>query len=59
MYNPIDREGRFTGEVKEFAGMWFKDADKEINSAIKDKNRMYHHETYVHNYPLTGAKALR
>ncbi len=56
MYNPIDREGRFTDQVKEFAGMWFKDADKEIVRAIKDKNRMYHHETYVHNYPFDWRK---
>ncbi len=56
LYNPIDREGRFTGEVKDYAGMWFKDADKEIVRAIKDKNRMYHHETYVHNYPFDWRK---
>jgi len=51
LFNPIDEEGRFNKEIEEFAGMWFKDADKDIARAIKDKNRMYTHETYVHNYP--------
>ncbi|MCC5942904.1 MAG: isoleucine--tRNA ligase [Balneolaceae bacterium] len=56
MFNPIDREGKFTDQVKEFAGMWFKDADKEINRAIKEKGLMYHHETYLHNYPFDWRK---
>lgn len=56
MFNPIDREGKFTAQVPEFSGMWFKDADKEIVKAIKEKNRMYHHETYVHNYPFDWRK---
>jgi isoleucyl-tRNA synthetase len=37
MFNPIDREGRFTAQVPEFAGVWFKDADKEIVRSIKEK----------------------
>ncbi len=56
MFNPVDRDGRFTDDVKEFAGMWFKDADKEINRAIKEKGLMYHHETYMHNYPFDWRK---
>ena len=56
LFNPIDREGRFTDQVKEYEGMWFKDADKEINRAIKEKGLMYHHETYVHNYPFDWRK---
>ena len=56
MFNPVDREGRFMDIVDDFAGQWFKDADKEINRAIKDKGMMYHHETYVHNYPFDWRK---
>lgn len=56
MYNPIDREGRFTEQVPEYEGQWFKDADKEIARDIKEKNLMYHHETYVHNYPFDWRK---
>ena len=56
MFNPIDREGRFTDQVPEYKGQWFKDADKEIARAIKEKNLMYRHETYVHNYPFDWRK---
>jgi isoleucyl-tRNA synthetase len=51
MFNPIDEDGKFTDKVPDFEGQWFKDADKEIARAIKDKYLMYKHETYVHNYP--------
>ena len=56
MFNPINREGRFTKQVPEFAGLWFKDADKPIARAIKEKGMMYTHETYVHNYPFDWRK---
>lgn len=56
MYNPIDEEGRFTEKVPEFAGIWFKDADREIARAIRDKGLMYRHETYLHNYPFDWRK---
>jgi len=56
MFNPIDREGRFTKQVPDFEGQWFKDADKEIARAIKEKNLMYRHETCVHNYPFDWRK---
>ncbi|MFU8812765.1 MAG: isoleucine--tRNA ligase [Balneolaceae bacterium] len=56
MFNPIDAEGRFTEPVEEFKGEWFKDADKEISRAIKEKGLMYHHETYLHNYPFDWRK---
>tara|TARA_R110000868_G_scaffold259361_7_gene517384 strand:- start:4481 stop:7642 length:3162 start_codon:yes stop_codon:yes gene_type:complete len=56
MFNPIDREGRFTDEVPDFEGQWFKEADKEIARAIKEKGLMFRHETYVHNYPFDWRK---
>src|SRR6056297_3968410 len=56
MFNPIDEEGCFTDQVEDFAGMWFKEADKDISRAIKEKGLMYHHETYVHNYPFDWRK---
>ncbi len=51
LFNPIDQDGKFTDQVPDFEGQWFKDADSEIARAIKDKYLMYKHETYVHNYP--------
>lgn len=56
MFNPIDREGRFTEQVPDYEGQWFKDADKEISRAIKEKGLMYRHETCVHNYPFDWRK---
>lgn len=56
MFNPIDQDGKFTEAVPEFEGEWFKDADKDIARAIKDKYLMYKHETYVHNYPFDWRK---
>ena len=56
MFNPIDREGRFTDQVPEFSGQWFKEADKEIARKIKEKGLMFRHETYLHNYPFDWRK---
>jgi len=56
MFNPIDKEGRFTSQAKDFEGQWFKDADKAIARAIKEKGLMYVHETHVHNYPFDWRK---
>ena len=56
MFNPVDREGKFTAAVPDFKGEWFKDADKGIARAIRDKHLMYKHETYLHNYPFDWRK---
>ncbi|MDC3297106.1 isoleucine--tRNA ligase [Balneolaceae bacterium] len=56
MFNPIDREGCFTEQVPEFSGQWFKEADKGIAKAIKEKGLMFRHETYEHNYPFDWRK---
>ncbi|MEX0608468.1 MAG: isoleucine--tRNA ligase [Balneolaceae bacterium] len=56
MFNPIDREGKFTDQAPDFEGQWFKEADKNIARAIKEKNLMYKHETMVHNYPFDWRK---
>jgi len=51
LFNPVDRDGCFDKSITEFAGMWFKDADKEISRNLKDRGIMYRHQTYLHNYP--------
>lgn len=56
LYNPVDRDGCFDESITEFAGQWFKEADKEIARAIKDKGLMFRHETYLHNYPFDWRK---
>lgn len=56
LFNPVDRDGRFEDRITEFAGEWFKDADKGIARAIKEKGLMFRHETYLHNYPFDWRK---
>lgn len=56
MFNPIDRDGKFTELAPDFQGQWFKEADKDIARAIKEKGLMYKHETMVHNYPFDWRK---
>jgi isoleucyl-tRNA synthetase len=51
MFNPIDRDGCFDDSITEFAGLWFKDADKEVIKVMKQCGDLYHQQTYLHNYP--------
>ena len=51
MFNPVDRDGCFTHEISDFAGQWFKDADKNIIRNLKERGLVYKHLTYLHNYP--------
>ncbi|MDI6401952.1 isoleucine--tRNA ligase [Balneolaceae bacterium ANBcel3] len=51
MFNPVNREGRFDAVVEEYAGQWFKDADKAISRDLKERGQMFRHETCLHNYP--------
>lgn len=43
--------GQFIGEVTNFRGMWFKDADPEIIRDLKARGLLYKTEKYEHNYP--------
>jgi isoleucyl-tRNA synthetase len=49
---PLDNAGRFTAEVAPFAGMSFKDADKDIIKALKDSGKLFLQSTLVHSYPM-------
>ena len=51
MFNPVDRDGCFVPEITEFAGQWFKDADKNIMRNLKERGLVYKHLTTMHNYP--------
>jgi isoleucyl-tRNA synthetase len=48
----LDEEGCFLANIKEYAGMFVKDADKEIIKALKDKGMLFKHDTIVHSYPF-------
>lgn len=51
MFNPIQHDGCFDETVEDFAGQWFKHADKNIIRELKQRGLLLRHETYVHNYP--------
>ncbi|GBG73958.1 hypothetical protein CBR_g17670 [Chara braunii] len=50
--NPVDLNGRFTEKVKDFAGKYVKDADKEIIAHLKAKQRLVSSGSVVHPYPF-------
>jgi isoleucyl-tRNA synthetase len=49
---PMDNNGHFTDEIPDYRSVYFKDADKEIISRIKQKGLMFHHTTFRHRYPF-------
>jgi len=53
MLQPVDRGGKFTDEVTDFAGQFVKDADKDIIIKLKSEDKIYKKETIVHTYPFS------
>ncbi|NMA22085.1 MAG: isoleucine--tRNA ligase [Spirochaetales bacterium] len=49
---PIDMEGRFTAEVKDWEGVFVKDADKGIIEYLREKGLLVKRENYLHPYPF-------
>lgn len=49
---PLDDNGKFTNEVKDFAGIYVKDADKLIQDDLKAKGRLIKVGKVKHNYPF-------
>jgi isoleucyl-tRNA synthetase len=49
---PVDDAGKFTAEVKDFAGVHVKLADKEIIKKLKDEGKLYDQGVLVHSYPF-------
>ncbi len=48
---PVDGECKFGPEVKDYAGMFVKDADKPIIEALKAGGKLVKREQYLHAYP--------
>ena len=48
---PVDEECRFTDEVTDYAGVYVKEADKNIMARLKDEGRIVRRENYYHSYP--------
>ncbi len=53
MLQPVDRGGRFTSEITDYAGQFVKDADKEIIAKLKTEGKLYKKETITHTYPFS------
>ncbi|MDA3863193.1 MAG: isoleucine--tRNA ligase [Deltaproteobacteria bacterium] len=51
MVDPVNNDGKFTSEVKNWAGMYIKDADPLIIKNLKNRQRLVKHKTLVHSYP--------
>ena len=49
---PIDDECKFTSEVKEYEGLFVKDADKLIIQRLKEEGKLVKRENYLHSYPF-------
>ncbi|MBN2443533.1 MAG: isoleucine--tRNA ligase [Spirochaetales bacterium] len=48
---PVDGEGKFTPEVKDYAGIFVKTADKQIIKDLKEQGKIVKHATHLHQYP--------
>ncbi len=49
--NPVDRQGRFTDQIGEFAGRSVKEADPDLVADLGRRGVLYRSETYRHAYP--------
>ncbi len=49
--NPIAPDGTFHADLELIGGLFFKDADKVLVKALKNKGVLYHHQPYEHTYP--------
>ncbi|KIH68320.1 isoleucine--tRNA ligase [Ancylostoma duodenale] len=49
---PVDESGRFTQEVTDFAGVYVKDADKQICKKLKELGNLIKQGEVKHSYPF-------
>ena len=52
LVNPVDDDGRFTAEVRDFAGLHVKEADPKIIQQLKQAKQLVHQGTIQHSYPF-------
>ncbi len=48
----VDDEGNIKPEATPYAGMWIKDADKQILRDMKENGTLFRRESIVHSYPF-------
>ena len=49
---PVDNAGKFTSDVKDFAGIFVKTADTKIIDYLDNKGLLFKTEKYLHSYPF-------
>lgn len=49
---PVDNQGCYTAEVKDFVGEYIKSADKGIARRLKNENKLFYQGTVRHRYPF-------
>ncbi|MCF7858724.1 MAG: isoleucine--tRNA ligase [Candidatus Cloacimonetes bacterium] len=49
---PVDGSGKFNEQIKDWAGIFVKDADKGIIRNLKDRNLLYKRKQIIHSYPF-------
>lgn len=48
----VASNGTFTEEAPDYEGMWVKEADRPITRRLREEQKLYHQEQYVHQYPF-------
>lgn len=48
---PVDAECKFTSEVKDYQGIFVKDADKQIIERLKTEGKLFKRDQILHSYP--------
>ena len=56
---PVDDYGRFTNEVREFAGQHVFKADPAIVEKLRQSGTLVGHGSLIHSYPIAGAAKSR
>ena len=51
IYAPIDPGGHFLDSVQLFGGQRVFDANPKVEQALADRGRLWHRETFSHQYP--------
>lgn len=49
---PVDVDGKFTAEVKDFSGRHVKEADKDVIRHLKENGKLFKHDTITHSVPF-------
>ena len=61
VFHTVDLDGRFKPEFTDCAGLFFKDADKVILKALRQRGQLFDDARRVHSYPFgwrTGAPLI-